>query len=310
MTEPEVPTTLLTGFLGSGKTTVLRRLLTGDHGLRVSAIVNDLAAVNIDALTLAHTSDAGQADVERLELSDGCACCQLTDDLIASLAAAADGSMSEAGAPDAVVVEASGGADPVSMAAAIDAAPGIRLDGVVCVADAQAIAEQLADPVIGRLTNRQLEAAHVVLLTKADLVSRDDVAEVTSSIASVAPGRQVIPVEHGRVDPAILLAAAARGAALPTGGRSPVVGLVAQSVTPQPVNLALLVDWLESDHGLVRAKGWIVDADNVTHELQAVGRRWTLTALPEPHDPVVAVIATSVDRAERAVSAIDDLGKP
>lgn len=299
-----VPVTLLTGFLGSGKTTVVRELLAAGRGLRVSAIVNDLAAVNVDARSLSTDT----ADVAQLELSNGCACCELVDDLVATLVVAAEGGgTSDRRTPDAIVVEASGGADPVAMAASIDAAPGVRLDGIVAVADAQAVRDQLADPVLGRLARRQLEAAHLVLLSKVDLVSAAVGADVTSEIAAIAPGRHVLPAPNGAVDPAVLLSAAARGASLPVAGRSPRLGLVTRSVSTGPLDPAQLAAWLEGDHGLIRAKGWITDRDGRLHELQVVGRRWSLTPATDDHDPVVVVIATTVEQAERAARAMIDL---
>ena len=299
---PAVPTTLLTGFLGSGKTTVVRRLLAGSHGVRVSAIVNDLAAVNVDALALGNrfTGDAG-AELDRLQLTNGCACCELTDDLRASLAAAIDaGGEPGRTTPDAIVVEATGAADPVSMAATIDSAPGLALDGIVCVVDADSFPQQLDDAVLGRLARRQIEAAHLVLLSKVDLVDPALAAEVTRSIAGIAPGRQVIPARNGDVDPAVLLAAAKLGAALPTSGSSARADLATRSIRPDPLDLPRLAAWLERPHGLVRAKGWVHDRHGRAHELQVVGRRWTLSPASDSSPSTVVLIATSEDALDRA----------
>ena len=286
-----VPVTLLTGFLGSGKTTVVRELLTGDHGLQVTAIVNDLAAVNVDARSLASTRTGGADQIAQLELSNGCACCELTDDLLASLAAAAQADDASAAArrPDAIVVEASGAADPVTVAAAIDGAPGVCLDGVVAVVDVQAIGDQLAHPVVGRLARRQLEAAHLLLLSKVDLVEPQAIADATAMVADVAPGRVVLPAEHGAVDPAVLLSAAARGAVLPVDGPSSTLSLATGAFTPSRIDLRQLADWLEGEHGLVRAKGWVAETDGRLHELQVVGRRWSLTPTNEVQEPTVVV---------------------
>src|SRR5210317_2325553 len=93
-----VPVTILSGFLGSGKTTVLKRLLTGTHGLRISAIVNDFGAINLDA------KDIEQVHDDVIELSNGCSCCQIGADLSKSLSNVASADK----APDHIVLEASG----------------------------------------------------------------------------------------------------------------------------------------------------------------------------------------------------------
>ncbi len=360
-----VPATLLTGFLGSGKTTVVRSLLTGDHGLRISAIVNDLASVNVDARSLSSLAghiggdDGGDGDrpdlaagrseraaeIARLQLTNGCACCELTDDLLASLAAAIapTGAMADdAGAaidptgamaddagvpddaggpddagrqpPDAIVVEASGGADPVAMAATIHAAVGVRLDGIVCVADATTIVDQLRHPTLGRLARRQLEAAHLVVLSKVDLAAADLVSAATQAIAEVAPGRPVLAASDGDVAPEVLLGAAVRGATLPVVGPAARPALATRTIEPGPLDTTGLAAWLADDPGLLRAKGWVVDRDGRLHELQIVGRRWTLTPAVQSEvrqvssrDPVVILIATSADIVDRAADAIDRL---
>ena len=309
----DVPATLLTGFLGSGKTTVVQRLLAGEHGLRISAIINDLAEVNVDALALddAWSRDQRTAgEIARLQLSNGCACCELSDDLMASLTAAADPKDAAGGdrqRPDAIVVEASGGGDPVPMAAAIHAAPGIGLDGIVCVADAAAIVDQLEHPSLGRLARRQLEAAHLVLLSKIDLVPVDVTASATRTIGQLSPGRPVLPIAGGRVEPAVLLSAALRGAALPLTGPSPQKSIATRSITPGPIDLARLARWLEHDPGLLRAKGWVVDKDRRTHALQVVGRRWTLSPAASEHDPVLVLIASDANAVDRAAGEIERL---
>jgi G3E family GTPase len=314
--DPEVPVTLLTGFLGSGKTTVVRKLLTGRHLLRISAIVNDLAEINIDAKSLidsqaaspASSAPSTAAEIARLELSNGCACCQLTDDLIASLTVATSGGDGlDRARPDAVVVEASGVADPVTMAAAVHATPGARLDGIVAVADAEVVRDQLHDPFIGRLARRQLEACHLVMLSKVDLVTPRIAAGATAAIAAVAPGRPVLPAPNGSIDPAVLLSAARRGASLPATAGPGSMQLASDSFAARDIDRAALATWLDSDHGLIRAKGWIADHDRQVHELQVVGRRWSMTPSSGDHDPVLVVIASTdaqVDQARQAITKL------
>ncbi len=297
-----IPVTILTGFLGSGKTTVLRHLLGADHGLRLTALVNDLAAINVDARSLSGTEPEGGSMIDG-GLSNGCACCQLGEQLTESLLAAAD---AEPG-PDAIIVEASGGADVVAMAAAVEAEPGFALDGIVGVVDAVAFIEQVAHPTLGPLIRRQLEAAHLVLASKIDLIDDRTFASVVERVALLVPGRRVIGTALGVVDPSIALGAAMRGAGFrpPADAHRP--RFLTRSISlREPVDPAALAGWLESDHGLLRGKGWVRDGSGRTHELQLVGRRWTLEQADDANEPVLALIADdpgALDDAEAAILA-------
>ncbi|MEL7158566.1 MAG: GTP-binding protein, partial [Actinomycetota bacterium] len=196
------PVTVLTGVLGSGKTTVLRRLLEADHGLAITAVVNDLGAVNIDAALLADaTPRSGSGPPPRLELTNGCACCSAADDLRAALREVRGATPP----PDAIVIEASGAADAVAVAATVEGDDALALDGVVAVIDVDAAAGQLGHPSLGPLLRRQLATAHLVLLAKIDLVSTEQLDHVHDLVAGLAPGRMLLPIADGRVDPGVLL---------------------------------------------------------------------------------------------------------
>lgn len=290
-----IPVTLLTGFLGSGKTTVLRHLLTADHGIRLTAVVNDLGPINVDAALL------GSPD-ERLALTNGCACCTLGDELVESLLAAAGSEPP----PEAIVVEASGGADAVAMAATVEAEPGLDLDGIVCVVDGERVEDQLAHPVLGRLVRRQIEAAHLVLLSKVDLLDPGSVAERVGYVADVAPGRQVVPIGGGIVEPAVVLGAALLGAALRPRSEGHRIDLATAAVPlPDPLDIDRLTAWLTApDRGLLRAKGWVLGSDGVTYELQLVGRRWALLASSDRREPALVLIAEQEPAVEEAGRAL------
>ena len=322
--------TVLTGFLGSGKTTVLRRLLADPVGLRIAAVVNDIGSINIDAVSLKASdadgaggggsaggvggsgSDSGPAAAlsadRRIELTNGCACCALVDDLADSLEGLAD-----AGVFDAIVVEASGVADPATMALAVESASGCRLDGVVAVVDAQHLAAQLDDAQIGSAVRRQIDVAHLVVLSKVDLVDDAQVQALTARIAEIAPGRMVLPSAHGRIDPRVLLSAAIRGAALEGVTHGHPIEIATATVTEagrwEP---AAVGRWLESQtEPLLRAKGWFVSPDGRWHELQAVGRRWSIDAVDSAAgadvQPAVVLIGRDQSAVDRAAAALSDL---
>ena len=318
--------TVLTGFLGSGKTTVLRQLLIEPAGLRIAAVVNDIGAVNVDAISVAAISgnadsfDASAASgtrgefaasaAERIELTNGCACCALVDDLAESLER-----LAAEGTYDAIVVEASGAADPATMAAAVLGAEGCQLDGVIAVVDALHAESQLDDPRIGPAVRRQMDTAHLVVLSKVDLIDTSQAEAVTARIGELAPGRMVIPAACGRIDPRVLLSAATRGAALGTAGHGHPFEVATATVRPAgPWTPASVGRWFENQsQPLLRAKGWFTDPDGCPHELQAVGRSWRIhpaaTDDDEITDPVIVLIGDAqqaVERAAASLGRIDD----
>lgn len=321
--------TVLTGFLGSGKTTVLRRLLAAPAGLRIAAVVNDIGAINIDAVALdadaasrlVGASVAGEriefvdaADAvasvagERIELTNGCACCALVDDLAESLEALAATNVF-----DAIVVEASGVSDPATMALAVEGASGCRLDGVAAVVDAQLLAAQLDDAQIGFAVRRQIDVAHLVVLSKVDLVDDAEAEALTVRIGEIAPGRMVVPAAHGRIDQRVLLSAAIRGAAFDTGTHGHPIEIATATVPGigswEP---AAVGRWLDRQpEPLLRAKGWFTSPDGRWHELQVVGRRWSIEPVRSPGgagvQPAIVLIGQERAAVDRAAAALRDL---
>ena len=144
------PLTILGGFLGAGKTTALNRLLQAATG-RVGVLVNDFGAINVDAALIA----AAGGDV--VQLTNGCVCCAIGPDLSDSLARLV------ALAPDRIVVEASGVADPWRLAQVARLQPGIALDAVLVLADATSFTTHLADPWLADTLARQVQRADLVV---------------------------------------------------------------------------------------------------------------------------------------------------
>ena len=296
--------TVLTGFLGSGKTTVLRQLLAEPAGLRIAAVVNDIGPVNIDAAAIDGLSVASRT-TDRAELTNGCACCALVDDLAETLERLASSETT-----DAIVVEASGVADPATLALAVESAAGCTLDGVVAVVDAQHLALQLDDWRTAAAVRRQIDVSHVVALSKVDVIGDADVQALITRISRIAPGRMVIPSVHGRIDPRILLGAALRGATFRADAGEHPFEVATASVDPAgPWEVADVARWFESPpEALVRAKGWFASPDGSHHELQAVGRSWRIEpAIPQP-DLVIVLIGHSPEAVEQAAASLRSIG--
>ena len=296
-----VGVTVLTGFLGSGKTTVLRQLLSEPAGLRIAAVVNDIGPVNIDAAAIEGLPVASRTP-DRVELTNGCACCALVDDLAETLEGLAGARTS-----DAIVVEASGVANPATIAAVVAGTASCRLDGIIAVADGSQVGSQLDDPRIGPAVCRQIDAAHLVVLSKADLIDAAQLDAVRVRIGELAPGRMVIPAAHGQIDPRILLSAATRGATLGTVDHGHPFQVATATVRPAgPWAPSVVGRWFEHrSEPLLRAKGWFVGPDGRRYELQAVGRSWRIERASGTQDPIIVLIGAAQDAVDRAADSLN-----
>lgn len=153
-----VPLSVIGGYLGAGKTTLVNQLLGADHGLRLAVLVNDFGAINIDAALLQSESE------DTIELTNGCVCCTMSGDLFFAIGDLLDRDPR----PDHILVEASGIADPIKIAAVSLAEKELRYSGIITVADGLNIARHLADPQISEQVKDQLRAADLIAISKAD----------------------------------------------------------------------------------------------------------------------------------------------
>ncbi|VTU19685.1 CobW family GTP-binding protein [Variovorax sp. RA8] len=174
--KPRLPLTVIGGFLGAGKTTLVNRWLREAEGQRIAVLVNDFGALNIDAALIAG------ARGDTIALTNGCVCCQIGDDLSRALI-----QVLESGTRfDAVVIEASGVSDPWRIAQLGMAAPELALEGVIVLVDAAAAMAQARDPLLADTLERQLRAADLVAINKVDSVTADELARVREWVSSVA----------------------------------------------------------------------------------------------------------------------------
>jgi len=280
-----VPVTLLGGYLGAGKTTVINAVLAKTDR-PIAVLVNDVGAVNIDA------SLVRRRHGDTIELTDGCVCCSLAS----GLAAAFDGLRAREEPPDHVILELSGVADP-SRVAPWAGSDGFRLDGIVVLVDAEQFVDRLDDPGTGPSVRQQVIAADLFVLSKLDLATADQRAAAEMRLTELAPGVPVL--EAGD--------AVATASFLDLGTRQP--GGVADTpppelfdahevhlqALPQPIERADFETLIASlPASTLRAKGIAVTPDGTRLLAQVVGRRRVIIELPdaESQPPTDLVVIT------------------
>lgn len=229
MSLAKVPCTIVTGFLGAGKTTLVRHVLENADGRRLAVIVNEFGDVGIDGEILKSCGIESCPEDAIVELANGCICCTVADDFVPAL----KGLLDRPSPPEHIVIETSGLALPKPLVKAFnwpEIASRVTVDGVVAVVDGaavaagrfaddpDAIARQRAedssldhDNPLEEVFEDQILCADLVILNKADLMSADDVASVTGQIGRTLPRAvKVVEAENGQVPIDVLLGLGAK----------------------------------------------------------------------------------------------------
>lgn len=276
MTTPgPLPLTVIGGYLGAGKTTLLNHLLRANRGRRIAVLVNDFGSINIDAELITHQDGA------TIQLANGCICCSLAVGFVAALTQVA----ALAPRPDHVVIEASGVSDPLKIAQ-YGHVPPFVLDGVVVLADAEAVRARAQDKYVGRSVLRQLRGADLLVLNKGDLVSPEQLAAVRAWLGATAPQATLIEASYGQVDPALLidLGGHLAGEQPDTDDDDHVAAHESWSFTSRmPLDEARVLAAIAAlPPGVVRGKGVLQLRERPERQtvLQLVGRRWALEPGP------------------------------
>lgn len=211
---PLVPITLLTGYLGAGKTTLINHVLNNQEGYKTAVIVNDIGEVNIDAELIQKGGTVTQKDDNLVPLSNGCICCTLKVDLMNQIT-----DLIETGKFDYILIEASGICEPLPIAQSISVLEGkvdkrypaiCRLDNIVTVVDALRMASEfgcgddlLADDIgeedIANLLIQQIEFCTTIILNKVDKVTPDQLGRVKAMIRTLQPKAKIIEANYGEV---------------------------------------------------------------------------------------------------------------
>ena len=189
--DSRVPVTVVTGFLGSGKTTLVNRILAEDHGRKIAVIINEFGEISVDG-QLVLTDD--QEDL--VEFNNGCLCCTVRGDLVDTLA-----KLKDRADLDAILIETTGLADPAPVASTFFIADEIksdtRLDSFVTLADAVNLDSNLDQ---SEEAQEQIAFADIILINKIDLVSKDQVEGVERRIRALNPFAKIHYTEHSVID--------------------------------------------------------------------------------------------------------------
>lgn len=211
-----VPITLLTGYLGAGKTTLINHVLSNQEGYKVAVIVNDIGEINIDAELIQKGGVVNEKDSNLVPLSNGCICCTLKVDLMQQIV-----DLIKTRKFDYILIEASGICEPLPIAQTITVlseqteAYGLpkicRLDNVVTVVDAARLAyefgagenlvkENLDEEDIENLLIQQIEFCNTIVLNKVDEVSKEELNKVRAVIKTLQPVAKIIETNYAKVD--------------------------------------------------------------------------------------------------------------
>jgi cobalamin biosynthesis protein CobW len=228
VTPTRIPTTIVTGFLGAGKTTIIRDLIAGARGRRIAIIVNEFGDLGFDGELIADCGDEACRPDSIVELTNGCICCTVADEFLPTIEAL----LARDPAPDHIVIETSGLALPQPLVRAFDwptVKHRVTVDGVVTVVDAAAVAagrfapdpqatraQLAADPAIDHddpieeLFEDQLRCADLAVISKADLVSEQELAAAKAVVGKEArAGTGVVIGAYGGLSTEVLLGMAA-----------------------------------------------------------------------------------------------------
>jgi len=301
----KIPATIITGFLGAGKTTVIRHLLENANGKRIALIINEFGDLGVDRELVTGCSIEGCDDDSVIELTNGCICCTVADDFLPTMETLLD----RPEPPEHIVIETSGLALPKPLVRAFnwpEVRSRVTVDGIVTVVDAPAVTEgrfahdpdavqtqREADEMLDHdspleeVFEDQLLSADMVLLNKFDLVDGDGLEYIRREVSkNIGPAVRMINTRHGAIDPSVLLGIGAVVEDVIESRRSHHDDedehdhddfesfVVSFGSVTDPEDLEHRIKVAITDYDILRIKGFVHVRDKkMRHIVQAVGSR-------------------------------------
>ena len=290
-----LPITIIGGYLGAGKTTLVNHLLRNADGLRLAILVNEFGELHIDEDLIKAQDD------DIISIAGGCVCCSYGNDLTLALMDLAKLDPP----PDHVLLESSGVALPGAIAGSVSLLQGYALDGIVVLTNAETIQDQANDSYVGDTIERQLNDADLVILNKTDLISDVERTRIKTWLSEQNGQAEIVEAQHGSLPSALILQSFAtqdREKSKRADHQS--AGFTTRTIKlDTPVNVDQLAESLASpDLALVRAKGFAKANDGQTKAIQIVGRRWTVSDAAETVTHGLVVIGHQSNFDEVAIS--------
>lgn len=256
------PAMIVGGYLGAGKTTYVNALLANNDGLRVAVLVNDFGSLAIDSQLIVNSNGS------TWDLSNGCACCEVGDDLADALRQVVDNDPPF----DLVVIEASGVALPDRMRA-MCSLPGLHDEGTVVLVDATDIARLSTDKYVSSIVKRQIQRSDAVIVSKADIATTEQIARANDIINSL---RGEKPITGDHVDPH---------------------AVVDVHLAPSSTK-ALSELFAHAPRGVVRAKGFVPRTDSGSWLVHYAGGRLDVSPSNELPTPLTVIYITALTSAD------------
>jgi len=270
--EQPISVTIIGGYLGAGKTTLVNHLLRNANGKKLAILVNEFGALPIDADLIEAQDDT------LISLAGGCVCCSYGNDLMTAMEELRDSNIN----PDHVVLESSGVAIPAMIAGSLSILEGFSTDGIVTLADAETVRQRATDKFLADTIARQFDDADIILLNKTDLISQTQVAEVHAWLEAVAPKAKILTTRRAEVPLEVVLQANHRDYLPKNTDHRQIDGFETKTIVPDvPVNPASFAEQLISQTPeLIRAKGHVPDLDGKLKTIQIVGKRVEISTAP------------------------------
>ena len=297
-----LPVTIIGGYLGSGKTTLINRLLNSADGRRYAVLVNDFGELAIDAQLIE------SQDGNVISLSGGCVCCSYGNDLTSALM------QLDTGVLDQVVIEASGVALPGSIAASLSLLQGFVTSSVIVLVDSSTIETQANDKYLADTIERQLTSADIIAVNKCDLADQEQLSRIDLRMKEAYPSARLISVSHADYPLDLFVMNTPQTGVKHFINDNAVETFHASMYTsfvldlPAEYDLQELIRVLtDNAMGLLRAKGFVKDMSGVMQTLQIVGTRSTVRRAPDNAAAGLVCIGLSAECSEQKVKSVLNL---